>query len=124
MSEIIGYSNSSTTCTSVRLTDLELAKQDLANMFSITKGEKWSNPEFGTNIPFYLFEPLDESTRGLIEEEVIEVVENDPRFQLTDTNVEILDDGHSVNVSVNLNYIPLDTYFTLQLQFDREDSGL
>jgi phage baseplate assembly protein W len=123
MSEIIGYSNSSTTCTSVKLTDLELAKQDLANMFSITKGEKWTNPEFGTNIPFYLFEPLDDSTRDLIEEEVITVVENDVRFRLTDSNIEVLDDGHSVNVSVNLIYIPLDTYFTLQLQFDREDTG-
>jgi phage baseplate assembly protein W len=119
---IIGSSNTLRSCNSVTLTGLELAKKDLENHFSIKKGEKWSNPEFGTNIPYYLFQPIDEFVAQSIRDEVIEVIDYDPRFELIDDNIEVTEDTYSVNVSVNVKYIPLNQVETIYIEFQREQT--
>lgn len=125
MSEtLIGYTNSNTTCTSVPLTDLALAKKDLENHFSITKGEKWQLPDFGTNIPYYLFEPLTDTVVELIKEDVISVVSYDPRLEIINNNIQVNEDAHTVIVDVELLYIPLATVFYLELKFDKEAAQL
>ena len=50
-----------------RATDVELVKQDLINHFSVRKGEKLMQPNFGTIIWDMLFEPLDEKNKSLID---------------------------------------------------------
>ena len=74
MSEIIGYTTVEQAYTSKGLSGLELAKRDLLNHFHIRKGEKWTNPTFGCNLPLYVFEPLDDDTIESIREEVFAVV--------------------------------------------------
>lgn len=117
---IIGSTNTLGTCTSVVLTDFELAKKDLENHFSIKKGEKWENPEFGTNIPYYLFEPLDEFIIDSIRSEVVEVIDYDPRFDLIDDVIDVREDENSISVSMNIRYIPLNQVETLIVNFERE----
>ena len=51
-----------------RLTDFELVKQDLLNHFSIRKGEKLMNPNFGSIIWNMLFEPLTADVKSTIVE--------------------------------------------------------
>ena len=68
--QIYGYTTRGESITSNPLTDIELAKQDLDNHFHIRKGEKWCNPKFGSNLPYYVFQPMDEITIGQIEQEV------------------------------------------------------
>lgn len=121
MDKIVGFSNSNTTCSSSTLSDLELAKQDLINHFRIAKGEKWTNPDFGTSIPYYLFEPLTEEIVEEIEEEVRAVINYDPRFELDNNFVSINYDEQSITLEVELNYIPLSQVTTLVVQFDREN---
>lgn len=121
MAIIIGSTNTLGTCNSVTLTGFELAKKDLENHFNIKKGEKWQNPDFGTNIPYYIFEPLDEIIIDNIRQEVIEVVDYDPRFELVDDNIVVDEDAHSVTVSMNIRYIPLNQVETLAINFDREN---
>ena len=70
MSNIIGYTTKNTTSTSKILRDLDLAKQDLENHFHIRKGEKWTNPDFGSNLPYLVFQPLDDLTVDEIEDDV------------------------------------------------------
>lgn len=120
MTRIIGYTTIDQEYTSKTLTDLELAKRDLLNHFGIRKGEKWTDPDFGSNLPYYVFEPLDEATVDLITQDVFDVVTNDPRFELTSDQVIVNDDGQSVTVIVNLLYIPTTTATDLQIKFDRE----
>lgn len=120
MTRIIGYTTIAQENTSRQLTDLELAKRDLLNHFAIRKGEKWTNPEFGSNLPYYVFQPLDDATVDLIEQDVYDVVTNDPRFELASETVTVDNQGQSVIVEVQLIYLPTTTATDLQIKFDRE----
>ena len=120
MALIIGTTNSLGKCSSTTLTDFELAKKDLENHFNIKKGEKWQNPSFGSNIPFYIFEPIDEIITANIRQEVIDIVEYDPRFELVDDNIVVTEETNSVTVSMNVRYIPLNQVDTLAINFERE----
>lgn len=118
--EIYGYTTRGESVTSRPLTDLDLAKQDLDNHFHTRKGEKWCNPDFGSNLPYYVFQPLDEATVDLIEQDVIEVIKYDPRFQLKSNTVRVDRDAQSVTVTAEMMYVPTATPTTLQVKFDRE----
>ena len=120
MSNIIGYTTKNTKTTTKTLTGLELAKQDLENHFHIRKGEKWTNPEFGSNLPFLVFQPLDQLTVSEIEDDVITIVGYDPRFELSDSTITVTEDTSFVYVSANLIYLPTKTATDLQLKFDKE----
>jgi phage baseplate assembly protein W len=120
MTRIIGYTTIEQENTSKQLTGLELAKRDLLNHFSIRKGEKWTNPEFGSNLPYYVFQPLDSATVDLITQDVFDVVSNDPRFEVLSEDVKVDNVGQSVIVEVQLMYLPTTTATDLQIKFDRE----
>lgn len=122
--KIIGYTTVESNSTSQTLTGMELAKQDLRNHFAIRKGEKWTNPEFGSNLPYYVFQPLDDSTLDLIEQDVTDVVSYDPRFSVTDQLLDYSEDEHYVTIIVRLIYLPTTTATELALKFDRESSEL
>jgi phage baseplate assembly protein W len=57
-----------------RLTDFELVKQDLINHFSIRKGEKLMNPNFGSIIWNMLYEPLTADVKSVLVEDVKKIV--------------------------------------------------
>ena len=120
MSNIIGYTTKNTKTTTKILRDLELAKQDLENHFHIRKGEKWTNPEFGSNLPYLVFQPLDDLTVDEIEDDVISIVSYDPRFSLVNSSVKVDEDANYVYVSANLIYLPTKTATDLQLKFDKD----
>jgi len=120
MNKIIGYTTQKSNRSATILSGLELAKQDLHNHFNIRKGEKWTNPDFGSDLPLYVFQPLDETTIQLIEEDVYNVVSYDPRFDLIDRNVRVSEDEHSITVRIQLLYLPTTTETALQLKFDKE----
>jgi len=121
--KIIGYTTRDRYRTSLPLTGMELAKQDLLNHFAIRKGEKWTNPEFGSNLPYYVFQPLDDATVDLIERDVIDVVSYDPRFQLMDNSLTVIEDEHLVVLRVELLYVPTTTQTELEIKFDRESQN-
>ena len=120
MSNIIGYTTKNTTSTSKILRDLDLAKQDLENHFHIRKGEKWTNPDFGSK--FISINHIDDLTVDEIEDDVINVVNYDPRFSLVNSSVVVDEDANYVYVSANLIYLPTKTATDLQLKFDKEFS--
>jgi phage baseplate assembly protein W len=120
MSDIIGYTTIEQPYTSSNLSGLELAKRDLLNHFHIRKGEKWTDPTFGCDLPLYVFQPLDDITTDAIKEEVFNVVNYDPRFTVNDTNVIINQDAHYVTINVKLTYVPTTTAIDLQIKFDKE----
>ena len=99
---------------------MQFKLQFLNNHFKIRKGEKWSQPNFGSMLPYYVFQPLDENTIELIEQDVLEVVNYDPRFSLMSKNVRVDQDESSISVSIQLLYLPTTTETVLQLKFDRE----
>ena len=120
MSNIFGYTTVNQSYTSKTLSGLELAKQDLLNHFKIRKGEKWTDPEFGSNLELYVFDPLDQQTQDAIEEEVNAIITYDPRFEVNDSDIRVVHDTHSVTVNVKLTYLPETTATELQIKFDKE----
>jgi phage baseplate assembly protein W len=55
-------------------TDEKAIKADLMHLILTNKGERFYNPEFGTNLKRYIFEPNDGFTFSQIKEEIIEAV--------------------------------------------------
>ena len=102
--------------------DLELVKQDLLNHFNIRKGEKLENPDFGTNIWSYVFDPLDGETKDAIIQEVEQVVNYDPRVALD--QIEVLDSEHGIQVRMAILYIGYGLGESINLLFDNQQGLL
>lgn len=101
-----------------RLTDFELVKQDLVNHFNIRKGEKLMNPNFGTIIWDTLFNPLDQDTINLIQQDVRKIIASDPRLAANNVIVTQYDSG--IQIQLDLTYIPNNQTGTLQFKFDQQ----
>ena len=100
-----------------KLYDINLVKQDLINHFYIRKGEKLENPEFGTVIWDMLFEPLDDRTIRLIDEDVRRIIKNDPRWALQ--SVTITEGPNALNIEVIVTYLPSAETVILPLTYDK-----
>ena len=105
-----------------KLYDIELVKQDLLNHFNIRKGEKLENPEFGTNIWLYVFDPLDQDTKNSIIQEVEDVCAYDPRVVLD--QIEVDEYEHGIQIRISLLYIGYGIGETMDLLFDNQQGLL
>jgi phage baseplate assembly protein W len=104
------------------LTDYALAKQDLINYFNIRKGSKLMQPGFGTIIWNQLFEPLNETTRDIITNDIKRIVKYDPRLQVT--NISVVEQTNGIQIEIALSYIPSNQAETLLLNFNRNSNTL
>jgi len=105
-----------------RLTDAELIKRDLINHFSIRKGQKLMNPDFGSIIWNMLYEPLTADVKSTIVEDVRRIVSYDPRLQV---NNVILDEfEHGLQVQVELTFLPGNYSEQLYLTFNSNTNTL
>ena len=117
-----GFSTQGREFQDAKLYDVELVKQDLLNHFNIRKGEKLENPDFGTNIWLYLFDPLDDDTKNAVISEVESVVNYDPRVTLDQIEVQEYEQGLQVKMTVL--YIGYAIRETINLLFDGEQGLL
>ena len=120
MSKIYGYSTIGQNMIPTQLTELALAKTDLENHFQIRKGEKWTNPDFGSNLPYYLMEPLDNITVDMVKQDVMDVISYDPRFSVESSTLVVDFDEQYIAIQATLMYLPTATSTILSLKFDRE----
>ena len=98
------------------LTDFDLAKQDLYNNLHIRRGEKLMNPNFGTIIWGLLFEPLDDQTKSLIQDDINRIMSYDPRLQAN--NITINEQENGLQLIIELTYIPDNQTDVLIFNFD------
>lgn len=104
------------------LTDFELAKQDLINYFSIRKGSKLMQPNFGTIIWDMLFEPLDDATQQVITQDIQKIASYDPR--LTVGQIGVSQQTTGLLIQITLSYVPTNQVSTISLNFDRNSQNL
>lgn len=104
------------------LTDFDLVKQDIFNHFNIRKGEKLMRPEFGTSIWDLLFEPFGDEVVSAIDQEVRQLISNDPRVQLEKVNISTYDNG--INIAISLVFVPQNLGDVLYLKFDLENKAV
>ena len=117
----VGFSTVNRDFDSNTLYDYELARTDLLNAFYIKKGEKLENPDYGTIIHDTLFEPFTPEISKAIEEDVIEIVGQDPRWALETLAIDQAEYG--LNLSLEILYIPYNINESLLLSFN-QDNGL
>lgn len=102
------------------LTDIEIVKMDLLNHIYTHKGERVMMPNFGTRIPDLAFEPLDQITLDILEEDLRAVIAFDPRVQLLELRILPYYDTNTVIASARLLYIELNTTGNLDLNITFE----
>ena len=117
-----GFSTQGRTFQDPKLYDIELVKQDLLNHFNIRKGEKLENPEFGTNIWLYIYDPLDQDTKNAVIQEVEDVIAYDPRVQLD--QIEVDEYEHGLQIRMSLLYIGYGIGESIDLLFDNQQGLL
>ena len=106
--------------TNFKLYDFELIKQDLMNRLSIRKGERLENPEFGTIIYDAIFEPLTESLRQAILDDITQNLNADPRLNTTDIIVSETD--HGISIQATITYVPYNITEKLTFSFDQDST--
>ena len=117
ISKFRGYSSVGTTFLSPVRYDLDLARQDLLNQFNTRLGERVMMPKFGTIIWDLLFDPLDETIKKLIQDDVTRIITEDPRWRLL--SVDISEGPNALDIRVVVNYRPSDETITLPLTYDK-----
>ena len=98
------------------LRDINLVKQDLLNHIYTLKGERVMMPNFGTRIPIITFEPNDEFTKNIIEEDLKTVFNNDPRVKLISLNVMSLPDNNAIIAVADLLYVEFNVRDELRIE--------
>lgn len=98
------------------LNDIELVKRDLLNHIYTVKGERVMMPNFGTRIPVITFEPNDERTRQIVEDDLRSVFEYDPRVKLLSLNVMSMPDNNAILALADLLYIEFNVTDVLRIE--------
>lgn len=97
------------------LIDKELVKRDLLNHFHTRKGERLMRPQFGSIIWDLLMNPEDDLTEDLVKEDIERIIDTDPRVDLKDTSIFVLD--HTIRAEVTLAYRGINDEDILYLEF-------
>lgn len=103
-----------------RLTDLELVKRDLLNHFSIRRGEKLMNPSFGSLTWDSLFEPLNDTVKEKISDDVKQIIAYEIRVKVN--NIVITQYEFGLQLELDLTYIPTNQVDKLILRFERDSN--
>jgi phage baseplate assembly protein W len=90
---------------SFQVADIEVIKHDLSNHIFTRLGERVMQPGFGTRIPDMAFEPNDEETIKIIKDDVIKVINYDPRVQLKSVEVYPIPDNNTIIIMVTVYYV-------------------
>lgn len=93
---------------SLKILDIELVKLDLLNQIFTRRGERVMMPNYGSIVPDIVFEPLDEETLDILEEDLTSVVNFDPRVSLLEFSLNPDTDNNSVEVHMKLLFVELD----------------
>ena len=80
-------------------------KSDLTHLLMTPKGSRIRNPEFGSNLLKYIFEPMDDKTLTDVKLEIQETVNNYfPGLMITNLKIDALDDNKASGVNIKIYY--------------------
>lgn len=105
---------------SFKLRDIELVKSDILNHIFTKKGERVMMPTFGTLVPELVFEPLTTELMDTVAEEIVRVINFDPRVELIDIQVTPDYDVGSLTVAAQTLYVEIGAIDTIELNITFE----
>ena len=117
-----GLSTVNTEDKNFKLRNLELIKQDILNHFHIRIGEKLENPTFGTIIWDVLFEPMTDSIKKAVLDNVTQILNYDPRVNASNIIVDAYESG--IQIYAELTYIEYNISEQMTLKFDNQSSAI
>ena len=97
------------------ITDIEAVKIDLRNHIFTRLGERVMQPGFGTRIPDLPFEQNDKETIDIIREDLLKVIEYDPRVRLISLDIMPLPDNNTILAIVEVLYVELNVQGELRI---------
>lgn len=101
--------------------DVDLVKEDIINHIYTRLGERVMLPSFGTTIPDLTFEQMDQTTIGIVREDILRVINYDPRVQLQQLTVEPNYSMNSIQVSAQVLYIELNISGSIDINIEFDD---
>jgi phage baseplate assembly protein W len=102
------------------MSNIDLVKRDLLNHIYTSKGERVMMPNFGTRIPTLAFEPNDERTRKIVEDDLREVINYDPRVKLINLSVASLTDNNAIIALADLLYVEFNVRDVLHIEVNTQ----
>ena len=113
-----GFSTKNLKAINHQLFDKDLVIEDLMNHIMTRKGERVMLPNYGSIIHDMLFEPLTTETTELIEEDLKDIINDDPRCKFV--SIEITDSDHTINAMLRISILPSNETVDLTIDLDRE----
>jgi phage baseplate assembly protein W len=101
-----------------RTVDGQLVQIDLLNAFNIRRGDKVGQPNYGTTIWSYMFEPATENTRAAMETEIRRVANQDPRF--TVNNVDLYEYNNGILIEIQGAVSPFNSEVQMKFYLSRD----
>lgn len=86
-----------------RMTDEQLVVRDLLNALNIPQGQKVGQPEYGTTLWSFIFEPNTKDVQQQLQDEVRRVAAQDPRIQIGYLKCYPQENGILVELQVAIN---------------------
>ena len=113
-----GFSTKNINAINHELQDKDLVIEDLMNHIMTRRGERVMLPTYGSIIHEMIFEPLTEETTELIEEDLTDIVNDDPRCSFV--SVDITESDHTINAILRLEILPSSEPVELSIDLARE----
>ena len=86
------------------LYDIEAIKTSISNAFLTSPRQKILNPEFGVDLRRYLFEPVDEFTAELIQDDIeLKLPNAEPRIEVENVTVFGDEDNQEYQITMQIN---------------------
>lgn len=103
-----------------RLVDEQLVIQDFINALNITKGTKVGQPEYGTTLWSFTFDPNDSTTQFQIENELRRVASADPRLSVG--YIRSFPQNNGILVEVELYVVPFNQNQIVNVFFNTQNN--
>lgn len=92
----------------IALRNEDAIKKSVVNLVKTRIGERFFNGLLGTSIEDSLFELSTSDINSVLDEEIRNLLNNfEPRIKLTNVSVEIPDDSHDLNISIQYDIVGL-----------------
>lgn len=101
-----------------RTVDEQLIVQDFINALNIQQGQKVGQPEYGTTLWTFVFEPNTADVQFQLENEIRRVASLDPRMQLD--YVKAFPQENGILIELQMAVTPFNNPFVLSIFFNAE----
>ena len=80
------------------------------------------NPEFGSNIWNFVYDPFTADVKQAIVDDVTSVANHDPRTQVT--NLQVVEFEHGIQIEIDMIFVETNQADNLVLQFNRDSNNI